>query len=116
MNYTIHLDKLQFFAHHGWHDAEQLTGTSFEVSVNVHIKIPRPEKLDQTLDYCRIYDMIRDKFSRPVKLLEGLADDILTEIGKSEINVKSADISIMKTNPPIAHFIGNVGVSLSKNF
>jgi dihydroneopterin aldolase len=52
--FTVHLNKLKFFAHHGVHDEEGIIGTDFEVSVSINFNAP--EKiiaLNDTINYCK---------------------------------------------------------------
>ena len=57
--FTIHLNKLAFFAHHGLHDEEAITGTSFEINVSVQLDARgKITSLHQTINYSAVYDEI----------------------------------------------------------
>ncbi|MEJ7611726.1 MAG: dihydroneopterin aldolase [Ferruginibacter sp.] len=115
--FTIHVDKMKFFAHHGWHDEEGITGTEFEVSVAVTIDPPgKILALQDTVNYITVFDIVKERFSRPAKLLETLATDITEEIYKKDGRILSINITIDKINPPISNFTGTAGIRYSKSF
>ena len=72
--------------------------------------------LKQTINYVEVYDIVKRHFERPRQLLEMLAQEITEDIHESDARIRSVEIHINKLNPPIANFIGSVGVSYSKTF
>ena len=115
--FTIRLNKLLFFAYHGVHAEETIVGTEFEVSAQITFaETKRIENLNDTLNYVNIYNIIKDHFSRPVPLLETLAQNISEEIYKIDTRITSINITIDKLNAPIINFIGTVGINYSKSF
>ena len=115
--FTVHLDKMKFFAHHGWHDEEGITGTEFEVSVSVSFNPEQPvATLADTINYIDIFEVVKHRFSQPTKLLETLATDITQEIRRKEERIGSVHITINKLNPPIGNFTGSAGISYSEHF
>ena len=115
--FTIHLNKLEFFAHHGLHDEEAITGTNFEIDVSVQFS---PENkintIHQTINYADVYAVIKKHMQQPVALLESLAENIAEEIYSLDNRIMSINININKLHPPIQNFIGNVGVTYSKAY
>jgi dihydroneopterin aldolase len=96
---------------------EKILGAEFEV--NAAITIAANEKiasLEQTVDYVFIYEMIKERMSVPTPLLETLAQELIESIYLSDKRILSININIIKKNPPISNFTGNVGVSLIKHF
>lgn len=115
--FSIHLNKLEFFAHHGLHDEEAITGTDFVIDVSVTFEAT--EKIIhiyQTINYVAIYEVIKKHMQHPVALLETLAENITDEIYLLDNRIKTINININKLHPPIKNFIGNVGVTYSKAF
>ena len=113
--FTVRLHKMKFFAHHGWHDEEGITGTAFEVSLAVEFD---PQKkithLDETMNYVTLHDIVKEKFLHPSRLLETLAQDIAETIHSTDQRIRSINISIDKVNAPIENFSGTAGISYSK--
>ena len=115
--FTIRLNKMKIFAFHGVHAEETVVGTEFEVSVQITFtENKKIEALSDTLNYANVYEIIKDHFSRPVPLLETLAQNISEEIYKVDERITLINITIDKLNAPICKFIGIVGVHYSKSF
>jgi dihydroneopterin aldolase len=114
---TIHLNKLEFFAHHGLHDEEEVIGTTFEVSVAIMFE-PKEKviSIHQTINYVDVYDVIKKHMIHPVALLEMLAENITDSISLLDKRIRNINIIINKKHPPIKNFIGEVGVSYQKVF
>ena len=112
---SIHLNNLRFFAHHGYHDEEGVTGTNFDISVSISFDAPdKITTLQQTINYVEVYNVIKEIFQRPTKLLESIAHDICDNVSALDNRIRTINITITKLHPPISNFIGSVGVSLSK--
>jgi dihydroneopterin aldolase len=113
--FTIHLNKLAFFAHHGMHDEEAVTGTAFEVDVSVQFDAQgKITSIHQTINYAAVYDLIKKHMVKPEALMETLAQNIAEDIYSLDNRIRAINISIKKLQPPIRNFIGNVAVSYSK--
>jgi 7,8-dihydroneopterin aldolase/epimerase/oxygenase len=115
--FTVHLNKLKFFAHHGVHDEEGIIGTDFEVSVSVSFNAPeKVVALNDTINYVNVFDIVKNRFGIPERLLETLAEHIVNDIYAMDNRITTINISIDKINAPIPNFIGTVGVSYTKSF
>ena len=114
---TIHLNKLEFFAHHGLHDEEAIIGTTFEISVSLSFEpAGKITSINQTINYSDVYQLIEKHMTHPVALLEMLAENILEEIYLFDKRIKNINITINKIHPPLNNFIGQVGVTFHKEF
>lgn len=115
--FTIHLHKLTFFAHHGLHEEEAVTGTDFEIDIDVQVDMPgKITSIQQTLNYATVYEVVKKHMEHPVALLETLAQQITDEIHGLDNRIKLINIRVNKLHPPIKNFKGSVGVSYSKEF
>lgn len=115
--FTIHLDKLEFFAHHGLHAEETIIGNSFVVSAAVSFDIKeKVTSIHHTINYVNVYAIIKKHMQQPVPLLETLAQNITEEISVLDKSIHRINISITKLNPPLNNFTGSLGVSYSKDF
>ncbi len=115
--YTIHLNKLIFYAYHGVHTEEAIIGGEFEVNIAIDFFSDNDIlSLDETINYVDIFDLVKNRFSIPEKLLETLAQNIIEDIYKADNRIKTINISIQKLNPPIVNFTGSVGISYLKSF
>lgn len=115
--FTIHLNKLAFFAYHGLHEEEAMTGNDYEIDVSIEFNsTANIISIHHTINYVSVYDVIRKQMIKRVALLETLAQHITEEIYLLDKRISKIDIRINKMHPPIKNFIGNVGVSYFKVF
>lgn len=115
--FTIHLHNLRFFSFHGIHEEEQMLGNDFEVSADVTFNTTAViTHLQQTINYVKIYEVIKQRMNTPTALLETVAQDLAALIYQADNRVNSINIHIKKIYPPIANFTGSVGVSYKKDF
>jgi len=115
--FTIHLNNLKFFAFHGLYEEERVLGGEFEVSAAVHfLQNDMVNSLEQTVDYVKIYELIKEQMAVPTALLETVAQNLAHHIYAMDNRVASVSISITKLHPPITAFQGSVGVSYKQDF
>ncbi len=116
-NLTISLNKLHFFAYHGLYAEERKTGAEFEVNLSVTLQ---PEDtitaLDETVNYEKLYALLKAEMKNPRDLLETLVFEIAQSIHSSFPLIKKVDISIMKLQVPITGFTGNVEMRFHKEY
>jgi len=112
--FTIHLDKLMLWGHHGLFAEEIQVGQWFEVNIELsYFSQEQIISIEQTLDYTSIYDWVKQRMQTPTPLLETLAQEIIDGIVESNKGVSHIKITIFKQEPPIASFQGRVGVTCS---
>ena len=115
--YTIYLNNLHFHGYHGLFEEEKIIGNEF--LVNVEIGLSNEQKIDelnQTIDYSKVYEIIKDIMKTPTPLLETIVANISDAIYAYNKNIKEINIKIEKKHPPIQNFMGNVAVSYKKAF
>lgn len=115
--YTISLDQVRIFAHHGIHPEEKLAGGLFELCLQASYQSnEKINQLDDTLDYTAILGLVKDRMKIPTPLLESLCWDIGHSIKEQFPQVIEINITISKINPPVANFQGQLKVSWHKQF
>ena len=116
-NLTISLNKLHFFAYHGLYAEEKKIGAEFEVNLSVSFQ---PEEkvtaLDETVNYQKLYSLLKAEMKKPRELLETLVMEIVQAIHLSFSTIKKVEISITKLRVPVVGFTGNVTVKYSKEY
>lgn len=114
---TIELKGLRFFAQHGWHEEEALTGNEFEITVlALFPAVDNLTSLYDTVDYTKVYALIKTIFSEREQLLETVAQKITIALKREHQNIQHLRLTITKLNPPIASFIGTVGITYTEDF
>jgi dihydroneopterin aldolase len=112
---NIILKDIKLFGFHGVHPLENSCGTDFIINIVIAMDNHHPVKsLSDTIDYAAVYDVMKKVFSIPEQLLEVVAEKIFIAIAENFPLAAEIDISILKSNPPIEGFLGQVGVHLKK--
>lgn len=109
----VHLLKTKFYSFHGLQPGEEIVGGEFEVSLTVTYspsELP-VTRLHETVDYTKLYAVVKEKMKNPSFLLETIATETAGEIFAKFPNITEVVISITKLHPPIENFEGAVGVT-----
>ncbi len=115
--FTIQLHNLRFFSFHGVFEEERILGNEYEVNASVTFNENETvTELHQTIDYVKIYTIIKDRMNIPIPLLETMAQDLAQQVYDADNRITSIDIHVKKVYPPIPGIQGSVGVSYKKDF
>lgn len=102
---TIALEGMRFFAHHGVFEAERIAGNDFEVDVWVdtgEAPLPDSDRIEDALDYGKIYVVTQAVMADPKNLLETLVNAIGRGVLAEFPSVVSVRVRVVKENPPVA--------------
>tara|TARA_Y100000590_G_C14980317_1_gene736014 strand:- start:69 stop:446 length:378 start_codon:yes stop_codon:yes gene_type:complete len=100
--FKISLNGLEFNSKIGYHKQEQIDGNLFLVNLDLKIKRHKiNDNLNMTVDYEKIYDLIKNIMSKKMKLIETVAESINNEILSNFDLVYSSKVKIYKMNPKI---------------
>ncbi|MBO1222721.1 dihydroneopterin aldolase [Staphylococcus nepalensis] len=113
---TIFLNGMKFYCYHGALPAENEIGQIFIVDVTMKVDLSIAGKTDQVTDtvhYGEIYDEIKAIMeSKPVNLVEHLAERIAKRINSHYNRVMETKVRITKENPPIPGHYNGVGIEI----
>ena len=115
---TIELADLHFFAPHGVHAEEALTGNEFKVNIRVTFTptVTLITSIEETISYADIFNIAKTTFSEREKLLETCAMKISEKIYSRYPQVTFIKISIQKLSAPLLNFSGTAGITYSQSF
>ncbi len=115
---TIELSDLHFFAPHGVHAEEALTGNEFKVSIRVTFtpKVALIASIDETISYADVFAIAKATFSEKEKLLETCAMKMSERIYARFPQITYIHISIQKLSAPLLNFTGKAGITYTKEF
>lgn len=117
MTGKVILEGLEFHAYHGVYPQERSSGNKFEVDVSVETEIDSSafeDDLTGTINYERLYDVVKEEMAKPSKLLERVGHNIAGKILSSFPQAISVHISISKFNPPIGGVCKKASVSIQR--
>ena len=109
----ISLNGLEFYSKIGYHKQEQIDGNLFLVNLDLKIKYNKiNDDLNMTVDYEKVYNLIKNVMNKKMKLIETAAEFINKEILSNFDLVYSSKVKIYKINPKIDGKIKSSSVSL----
>jgi dihydroneopterin aldolase len=115
---TINLKQLRFFAHHGLYEEERKVSNEFIVDLEVFFEA-KPvtiTKMSETINYIKLYELVKKHMLDPTDLIETLAMRITGDIHEHYSQVKKVSITIAKKYPPVINFSGNIAVNYTKDY
>jgi 7,8-dihydroneopterin aldolase/epimerase/oxygenase len=117
MNGRIALEGLEFHAHHGVYPHERESGNFFEIDIAVETDFSQAAAHDDlrgTVNYEVLFKIVKDEMEQPSKLLETVAEKIVTDVMETLPAVMSVDLRISKLNPPIGVKCKKATINLTK--
>ena len=111
--HKIHLESIQLYAYHGCLPEEALIGSNYTVDVVMETNFSDAalhDDLNETIDYCIVFTIVKEEMAIRANLLENVALRIVNRF-KSELKaLHKVKLTVTKLNPPMN---GNVkGVSI----
>lgn len=115
MESYILLENIKIFAYHGVLDQEKKEGNLFQLDLKLrvdNVKAFSSDELDDTIDYSKVYKVMKDEMDKPSKLLEHVAYRIVRCLKDSFTQIQSVELKITKIVPPIIGYTGSSSVLL----
>jgi dihydroneopterin aldolase len=100
----VALENMQFHAHHGVYDAEQIVGNTYVVSVYVRtaiVKAALSDNLAEAINYESIFHLCQKEMEVPRKLLESVVVSIAMRMKHQFQNMQGLRVRVQKMNPPV---------------
>lgn len=112
---AIALENVRLYGLHGVGAQERAVGAEFRLDVSV--TLPRPDgcmtdEIDDTVSYADIYEVVREEFSHPSRLIEHVAHRIGTKLLACFPVLQTVEVKVVKIAPPIPGFSGHASVRL----
>lgn len=100
----VSLQGMEFYARHGYYEEERVIGNKYRVDVTLSLDITEAaleDTLEGTVNYEKVYEIVKEVMSIDAKLLEHLAGKMIKSLKESFEQVTSVEVIISKYNPPI---------------
>lgn len=110
---------MEFYAYHGCYKEEQVVGNHFQVSILIEVETQAAQlndNLNDTVNYQVVYNLIKEEMQLKSKLLEHVAERIVSAIHNNFKNVERVWVKVSKLNPPLGGKVEKVSVSLERKF
>ena len=114
----ITLRNLTLYSYHGCFSEEQKIGSEYKLDVWIKGDFSRAEKTDdlsETIDYVAVSDIVLHEMSVPSRLIENVADRILSKILLEWPQIQTTGLIIKKMSPPTNAYVNSVEYRLEKN-
>ena len=112
----VSLEGMEFYAHHGYYEEERKIGNKYSVDVKMELNVDlaaKEDKLEGTVDYEQVYQLISKVMFKEAALLEYLANLIIELLTSKFPQVKKVWVKVSKYNPPIEGLCHRAVVELS---
>ena len=102
MEFKIYLNNIRLHAYIGCLREESIIGTDFIINIEITTNNVSYESdsLNATVDYCYVYQIIKEESQYRYNLIETLAHKIMSRIKNIDL-VHSCKVEVKKLNPPI---------------
>lgn len=111
----ISVEGIKLYAYHGCMEEEGKVGSQYQVDIRIEADVEQAcmtDSLADTVDYVKVYEIVRDQMAIRSKLIEHVAKRILDHLHAEMKMIKSAEVSLYKLDPPIHGNVERVGITL----
>lgn len=106
MKAYIEVDGLRILAYHGVAPQERTVGNLFEVSLRLEypaaLQAMKSDRVEDTLNYARAVEIVREVMSVPSDLIEHVAGRIHDALMAEYPGIAGGNITVSKLAPPVA--------------
>ncbi len=113
MNRYIEINGIELYGYHGCMPEEKKTGGKYITDVKIHYDYnvaADTDDLTKTVDYCNVYEIVKQEMSIPTKLIETLAKRIAVKVKQLNLSITLVSVKVTKLSPPINGWVNNVAV------
>ncbi|MCP4456594.1 MAG: dihydroneopterin aldolase [Cytophagales bacterium] len=111
----VALEGMEFYARHGYYEEERKIGNKYTVDIFMTLDMEEAvaeDKLEGTVNYEKIYEIVAEVMGVDASLLEHLAGKLVKKIRQNFSEVESVRVRISKHNPPIKGLCKKATVTL----
>ncbi|MEW6470199.1 MAG: dihydroneopterin aldolase [Bacteroidota bacterium] len=113
----IFVEGIKLYAYHGCMEEEGKIGRSFVVDVVIDTDLSKAalsDKLTDTVDYVKVYEIVKAEMEIRSKLIEHVAKRIHMALLKKYPQIQKAEVKVTKLNPPINGNVESTSVLVSE--
>lgn len=114
---NVLVENIKVYAYHGCLKEEANIGSDYSVNVLTTANLERASNTDDlidTVDYVHINHIVKQEMAIRSKLLEHVAQRIITRIFKEISLVSEVKVAVSKINPPIGGDVEKVTIKLQQ--
>jgi 7,8-dihydroneopterin aldolase/epimerase/oxygenase len=110
----ITVSGIRLYAYHGCLQEENKIGGNYIVDVTIFTDYKQAaitDDLSLTVDYCRVFEIVKMEMMIPSKLIENVAHRIATSIKTQLQRIEKVEIRLTKIAPPVNGDVQSVSVT-----
>ena len=114
--YTISLEGMEFHAFHGCYSLEQLSGSHFEVALQITTQLGRvaaDDDVTQAVNYLTVYELVREQMAITQCTIERVAQNIIDALHIRFSQIEAVQCTVTKLAPPLGGNVRRVSVKLT---
>jgi 7,8-dihydroneopterin aldolase/epimerase/oxygenase len=114
----IILEDIEIYAYHGHLAGERKTGNTFLVNLELDAAFDdavASDNLEDTFDYVRAYEIVKEEMGKPSSLLEHIAGRIAGKLLEVSNLIWSVKVKVSKLNPPVGGNVRSVSVEIRRD-
>lgn len=119
MDTIIALKGMKFYAYHGVSSQETKVGNAFLVDVFYSLPLQHvfdTDKVEDTVSYASVYDLVRQEMEVSSKLLETVAARMMRVLKEHFPELSYLKIELIKLNPPVGGEVGSASVMIEEKW
>ncbi len=97
----VRLDEMKLYGYHGLYEEEKENGNDFVLNVVIEMNYNNHMKLEDTVDYVKLKEVMKKEFEKPEELLENLAHRLGSKIMAKFEKIQNLELEVKKLNPPM---------------
>jgi dihydroneopterin aldolase len=111
----VALEGMEFHAYHGVFPEEAVLGNRFTVDLELETDFRTAmmkDELDGTIDYGKLYQLVKTRMGSRVKLLEHLGHGMIVDILETYPHVKQISVKLKKHQPALGGLVSFSSVTV----
>lgn len=112
---TICLNNIEIYAYHGVFEVEQKVGQWYTINLEIDIDFSEAamnDDLNGTVDYSKLNNIIREEMAIKSKLIEHVANRIISSVLDTFPIIESGTLSLAKKYPPVKGEMESVEIAI----
>lgn len=113
----IAIEKMSFYAYHGYYPQEQIIGGRFSIDVYITLDTHQPaytDNLAHTVNYEQVLTICQQEMQQPRRLVETVTQQVLDKIADLSPQISHIKVRITKHYPPLNSLVEKIYVEMEK--
>lgn len=113
----ILLNHMEFHAHHGVFEQEQIVGNTYYVDLKIggdFRMASQSDQIEDTINYASVFHEVEMEILKPCKLIETVAENVCSRLKTTFPAIQSLEIKLTKLNPPLKGQLESVSIILTR--